>query len=556
MNTLQQPASKTKNKMLARATVLIFIFSICLTEGSNRCPPECTCTNSGREVDCSGKDLNTIPILPVSDVMTLNVSFSNISVAVPSDSDDWERQLKFFYLNNNYIKDVTKFDFQSFPELMHVYLDHNLIADVDPHAFEENTKLWKLVLNGNKLTVPKHTEFLVVSSLGWIELKNCSISDLAVNFFKDMPNLAFIGLSYNQIEKLDLELFSHLRKLRYLHLEGNKIKEIHPDIFKTNHVLEWLYLRGNPLNPLNASHLLHAASLLSLDISYCNITKIPNKFFSNLHNLLSLKLNGNLLAFFSMKSVPQSLEVLDISGNSMTAIDVTEETIRRLTNLKHFALTNNSFACECRLSHLWTWCAVLRNGLGGASSCDEMCPDLELETCGKAGRTAMGHNHVRMNTVAGENDVDPAKSEDQENGDVETLTGPGVVSGKDANNTSGNLKINDEDFPAILGSTADDEGSERLWSIITYSFIAVFGGLCLIGAIALVTDTFLGCRKPRTRVPATSAKSTSRNIRLELTDPNEDMQEMTPLSHHRGLDFVSQPTNAHTKSQYVTSQLS
>jgi Leucine-rich repeat (LRR) protein len=477
--------------------------------------------------------------------MTSNVNVNNIAVPVPDNSSEWGSQLKFFYLHNNLIQRVVKSDFQRLPELTHLHLGHNLITDVDPHAFEANAKLWKLFLNDNKLTFPKGTEFLIVPSLGWIELKNCSISDLPVNVFKNMSNLVFVRLSYNKIEQLDNGLFSHLRKLRYLHLEGNRIKRIDPKVFKPNHHLQWLYLRDNPLNQSSESHFLHAPSLLSLDISFCNITEIPNKFFSNLHDLLTLKLNNNLLRSFNMKAVPQNLENLDISGNPMTTITVPTEVIRQLTSLRHFDLTNNSFTCDCRLFDLRVWCEKLRTGSGGESSCDEFCPSLKDVTCEERGQvvggeTAVGNVHTRMNTVSKEIDEEPEKSDGQGNDDVERVDGPRVLSGKEANKTSGKLEI---------GAGHEDERSERVWSIITYSCIGVFGGMCLIGAVVLVTDMCLGHRKSRNKKAARSASSSPQNVRLEFMDPIEDRQETTPLSLHRGFDFVSQPTNAHRNCQ-------
>lgn len=529
--------------MLTRATVVIFVFSICLTEGSKSCPSVCTCTAGERELDCSGKELNAIPELPDSNITSLDVSFNNISVVVPPNSSDWGRELKFFYLNNNRIKDVS-FDFQSLPELTHVHLGHNLVTVVDSHSFEKNSNLGRLILSGNELTLLEDTEFLIVPSLSWIELENCSISHLPVNVFKNMSKLVVIKLGYNKIEQLDRELFSHLKKLRYLHLEENQIQQIDADIFKPNHRLQWLYFRSNPLNHFNGSHFLHAPSLLSLDISFCNITKIPNKFFSNLHDLLSLKLNNNRLDSFNMTAIPRNLEVLDISGNSMTTIHMPKEMIRHLTSLKHFDLTNNKFACECRLFALWRGCAESRTGSGDESSCDEFCPNLKKATCEEqqtvGGETEVGGVHARVNTISKDTGGKPETSDSQEKNDVENVDDPHVVSGEEANNTIGKLKMNDGD---------EDEHVGKVWSIITYSCIGVFGGLCLIGAIVLVTDSVLGCRKSRNRKEVRSASSSLRNVRLELMDPVEDRQETTPLSLHRGFDYVTPATPAHRNPQ-------
>jgi len=493
-------------------------------------------------VDCSGKELKEIPELHVTHITTLNLSFNNISVAVLPNSSVWRSHLQFIYLNNNHIKNVLKSDFQGLPKVVHVYLDYNLITVIDPHAFEENTKLWKLTLNGNELDITNGTQSLVVPSLGWIELENCNLSDLPINFFKNISNLVFIRLSNNEIQQLDRKLFSHLRKLKHLHLEGNQIKQIDADVFKSNHRLQGLYLRSNPMDNFNGMHFLHASSLMSLDISFCNITKISNRFFSNLHNLVSLNLSDNRLRSFNFRALPQTLEVLDISGNSLTSVTVKTEMIRLLDSLKHLDLTNNSFTCECRSLAVWKWCKKLRTENGGASSCEEFCPNL----CGEqeqpnAGKTAIGNVRTRMNTISEENSMEPDSSDNQKHSDVETVDGPGVVSREDANDTFGKLRVNDQ---------RDVVGSNKIWSIVMYSCIGVFGGLCLIGAIALVTDTILGCRKSRDREASRPpSRNSFRNVRLELMDPNEDKQETTPLSLHRGFDFVSQPTSTHRTAQ-------
>jgi len=486
-------------------------------------------------VDCSGKELKEIPE-HLAKVTTLNLSFNNISTVVPPNSSVWGSRLNFLYLNNNHITYVVKSNFQWLPELIHVYLDYNLISVMDPHTFEGNPKLWKLTLNGNELAVTNGTQSLIVPSLGWIELENCNISNIPINFFRNMSDLIFIKLSNNKIDQLDRELFSHLKKLSRLHLEGNRIKQFDPDIFKTNHRLQRLYLRGNPLDNFNGKYFLHASSLISLDISFCNITIIPNRFFSNLHNLVSLNLSDNRLQSINMRDVPQNLEVLDVSGNSLASVTVTTAMIGRLDNLKHLDLRNNSFKCECRSLVLWKWCEKLRTENGAASSCEEFCPNL----CGKqpepdGGKTTIGSVLIRTNTISEETSMEPETSDNQGHSDVETIEGPGVVSGEGANDTLGKLRVNDE---------SESAGSDKLWNIILYSSIGVLGGLCLIGAIALLTDTALGCRKSRAKdVSRSPSKNSLRNVRLELMDPIEDRQETTPLSLHRGFDFVSQTTN-------------
>jgi Leucine-rich repeat (LRR) protein len=392
------------------------------------------------------------------------------------------------------------------------------------------------------LTLPKDTGILDVPSLDWIELKNCNISYLPENSFKNMSNLVFLRLSNNHIQRLDIQLFSHLKKLRYLHLEGNQIKEIHPGLFKSNHVLEWLYLRHNPLAQFSRHHFLHAPSLILLDISFCNISQIRNNSFSNLRNLVNLRLNNNILKSFDMTHIPKNLESLDISGNSMKTINMTKDTIRHMRNIKYLDLTKNVFTCDCNLYELWELCATLRKGHGGMSSCDEFCSASEFETCkGQHPKIDQVHNtsenfstreprkkYKYVNITEEEIEVDYETSSNQQNNDVDDF-GSKHNHSEDADDKTGKYKVDEE--PASSG----------LGTIILYSSIGTFGGLCLIGATVLGAELFFGHRKQSRNI---SANSNLQHVGMKVMETNEERQETVPLSQHRGFDFVYLPMNA------------
>ncbi|XP_021933223.1 leucine-rich repeat-containing protein 15-like [Zootermopsis nevadensis] len=555
--------------MLTKATIVVFIFSICMLQGSNPCPAACTCTDNRKEVQCSGKQLNAIPNIQGSNITTLDVSFNNISLIHPNDFGNWGGQLKFCYLNYNYINKVEISVFRRLPELTHIHLDYNLISQIDQHTFEENHKLSKLILNGNTLTLPNDTEFLNVPSLRWIELENCSISYLNVNLFKNMSKLVVIRLSNNLIEQLQTELFSHLKSLRYLHLEGNNIKEIDPYIFKSNHKLEWLYLRNNPLNQnqFSRNHFLHVPSIILLDISFCNISQISNSCFTNLHNLLGLKLNNNVLKSFNVIQIPKNLEVLDISRNSITTINARKEIIRHTKNIKYLDLTHNEFICDCHLYDMWLWCATLRSRPGGMSYCDDFCPAFKPMTCkgqysqnDKARNTSKHFssrnpetNQKYVNHSSEGINSDYETNGTQDNVDIETIDDMDVDTDI-ANDTIGKYQINDESESSDLGSTDEkDQVEKRMWGIILYSCIGVMGGMCLIGAVVLGTDMFLNYRKSRGEKNCNSLRSSMRHVKMELMDTAADSQETRPLTHSQGFDFVSMPTNANITIQHGNS---
>jgi hypothetical protein len=529
--------------MVTSKALVIFLFAISMTLGSNDCPKMCNCTTDGEEVQCSGKHLELLPELRGTNVTTLDVSFNNISLIHPHGFNVSGRRLKFLYLNNNCMKDVENSLFSELPSLMHLHLGYNLITHVDPHTFHENHNLWKLILNGNSLALPEDTGIVDVPSLGWIELENCNISHLPANLFKNVTKLVFIRLSNNQIRNLDLQLFSAVKQLRYLHLEGNQIKELHPELFKSNHKLEWLYLRHNPLNQLSEHHFLNVPSLMSLDISFCNISQMKCGSFSNLHNLLNLKLNDNILKSFNTKHIPKNLRVLDISGNSMETIYITKDTITRMANIKHLDLTKNSFTCDCHLYHLWEMCSTLRKEPKGVSSCDEFCSDSEFETCKRPHFKAhqlentsesftareLPEEHEFNKTTKKDIAEDYNKTGIEENYEVDIFGGVHNHS-KDANEETGKYRINE-------GSASTQTGD-----ILLYSCIGAFVGLCLIGATVLVADMFL-CRRRRNRT--ISAKRRLLLARKKEKETDEDKREAVPLSQQRGFDFLHVPRNVH-----------
>jgi hypothetical protein len=536
--------------MVTSSAFVIFLFAISMTRGSNHCPELCKCTEDGKEVQCCGKQLELLPELQGTNITTLDFSFNNISLIRPHDFNVTRRQLKVIYLNYNRIKSFENSVFSKLPELMHLSLGHNLITHIDPRIFHKNRNLWKLILNGNPLAPLEDTGIVNVPSLGWIELENCNISHLPGNVFRNVTKLVFVRLSNNQIQHLDLQLFSHLKQLRYLHLEGNQIKEIHPEVFKSNHKLEWLYLRHNPLNQLSGHNSLHVPSLILLDVSFCNISQIKHNPFSNLHNLMNLKLNNNILKSFNMKHIPKNLRVLDISGNSMETLNTTKDTIAHMTNIEHLDLTNNKFTCDCHLYDLWEFCSTLREKSGGMSSCDEFCPGSELETC--------KGQHYKVHQLENTENV-TAREPRKHHEDIDTTEADIGTTEADIDKDYDKSTIEDDEvdvFGSVHNNSRDDNnktgkykvieviGSSEMGNILLYAIIGTLAGLCLIGATVLGADLFFGRRRKSKTI---SAISKLRLARMKETNIDEEKWETVPLSQQRGFDFLHMPTSANSR---------
>lgn len=117
-----------------------------------------------------------------------------------------------------------------------------------------------------------------------------------------------------------------LKKLKVLKLNDNKLKVLHQNAFEHINQIEELYLGYNPLGEIATSTqiaLKNLKKLRHLDLSCCNLEKLPNDlFFGQFEKLEILDLSENL--FTIVPKVLQdlaSLEILYFNGNPILELD-------------------------------------------------------------------------------------------------------------------------------------------------------------------------------------------------------------------------------------------
>ncbi|XP_037923304.1 toll-like receptor 6 [Hermetia illucens] len=182
-----------------------------------------------------------------------------------------------------------------------------------------------------------------------------------------VPTLTSLDLSNNFIHALSADTFLGFKNLRHLYLRGNNITkwaDINPARVLMNTVhLETLSLAGNPISTFSTNDqriALISTSLLTLDLSFCNITKITGNFaLQGMNRLENLILAGNplqtitRLESLSLKAINLSscelhflppnifsgvpnLQALDLSRNSLLTLEpqangyVTSRSLRRI----------------------------------------------------------------------------------------------------------------------------------------------------------------------------------------------------------------------------------
>ena len=135
------------------------------------CPSNCSCTE--RSVDCSRRNMATIPDLPY-ETRFLNLSFNHIT----------PRRMPLI------------------PYIMMVILSNNGIENIENHFFENVTNIHIISLSHNKLT------------------------SIPYNLFFGLKNLRKIIISHNQIQRLGENMFTSLHILHVLDIRDNVIESI------------------------------------------------------------------------------------------------------------------------------------------------------------------------------------------------------------------------------------------------------------------------------------------------------------------------------------------
>lgn len=160
------------------------------------------------------------------------------------------------------------------------------------------------------------------------------ILNLSQNEFEEFPmelhrmkSLQYLNIAYNKLTALQNDTLRILPKLISLDLSYNKfesLKDIHPDTLLLGAKgLTKLSLAGNAMEiftDVDEIYILQSQSLLSLDMSFCRISKaIGSYVLSGLPSLESLVLSGN--EFGSVLSFPASdLRHLVLKNCSLTKL--------------------------------------------------------------------------------------------------------------------------------------------------------------------------------------------------------------------------------------------
>ena len=329
-------------------------------------------------LDISENEIETLPeisLIPPSKLNNLNLS-ANIISELPERI--WSlHSLKIINISHNYIKNLNipdtiydnnivtlnlssnplKFlpdEIKQLQSLKHLDLSGNDLTEL-PDTFSQLVNLETLNLSDNDIiTLPNN--FGMLKSLKRLDISGGELSRTALielpQGFPNLSNLEYLDLTYNQLQSLP-DNFGNLKRLATLNLSHNNLASL-PNSMKDLEMLHSLNAKENKitcipdltpnLKTLDVSHnriselpdsVLSSANLETLDIDYNDIQEILFNNCSSQLRILNAKHNN--ITLDNKSHLPETLEILDLSENSITDLNP----INNLKNLKKLLLKRN-----------------------------------------------------------------------------------------------------------------------------------------------------------------------------------------------------------------------
>jgi Leucine-rich repeat (LRR) protein len=168
-----------------------------------------------------------------------------------------------------------------------------------------------------------------MTNLKELDLRNCSIIVLQIDYFYNLPYLDKLFLSHNHIIQIETEAFLPLINLRHLDLSYNEIIDfefllggliLEEDIFENLQRLMFLDLSHTTLHNSSVKALKKMKSEMEqLSLCYTGITNIEADTFYN-----------------------KSLKVVDLSGNQKLHDNLNAQNLRGLENSLEILIYRNA----------------------------------------------------------------------------------------------------------------------------------------------------------------------------------------------------------------------
>ncbi|KAF6203822.1 hypothetical protein GE061_002157 [Apolygus lucorum] len=313
-------------------------------------------------LDASKNHLDEFPggILPnLNELKKLYLSDNSIET-LPTLNKSKIKDLVVLDISNNLIKQLNDVLGRGF-KISELVLSYNKISAVSPKAFS-GIACQKLNLSFNKLQsmherafygLTYNLEELDLSSniftklpkslpslkrLKRVSLKNNNLFTISDSAFKNSSgSLVNLDLSHNNFQNFPKHTMYNLRRLEKLNFGYNHIIDTGFGFSRWGQTLSFLSLESNQLFELPSNAFKHAHHLTKLKLGYNQFSKISDKAFANLDNLIALDLG------FSLKN-------MSFPENALTPLKRLKELHLDNNNIKELPI--KGFASCRQLNHI------------------------------------------------------------------------------------------------------------------------------------------------------------------------------------------------------------
>lgn len=345
--------------------------------------------------NASNFELESDFLLLFSNVERLDVSFIGAKKMQFSNGGVTMANIGNFIASHNNLERVPKEIILHMPNLYDIDLSHNQIRKIYNDDFNQSKNLWTLYLSNNHIIDIEMSAFSKLSNIRYLFLENNTINteSALTDRFKNNTNLRKLYLEGNavksfkfswlsseaagtkvllpiEIEKLDLSCsidekcqpknspytVIDLKNVRTFNASRNSFDKMGKLLQNVNKGLEVLDLSWNDIQILHYNNLGRFSGLKHLNLSHANIFSIRYNAFEYPHNLLSLDLSYNNLTKADFY-VPSSLLLLNLEGNQLVSLEeiAAEQYIFDTIALSSLAINKNKFKCEYLEGYLKQW---------------------------------------------------------------------------------------------------------------------------------------------------------------------------------------------------------
>ena len=336
--------------MPAMTSLTVTGVSLLTTLTASKCPAMTTAkvTNNSKlpSVDISGCGslltadcgdnpvLTNVNVLNDSKLQSLRTDNTSISTMIDLSTNS---NLATLSMDNN---KLTTFSAPYCTKLANLSLSNNQLTSI---TLTNNTELKNVDVDNNQLTS------LNLSSHPGVRGLNCShnlLTDSSAASIVTSNNLVNVDASYNNFTQFTI---SNKPQLKFVELHDCPV--LKTATATNNALMETLDVSNNPvLETLNG----YNNALETVNISTDNALKFVYLYNNQIHtfnytgckNIVNLNLNQNLLTSFDPNAIGESLQVLNISENLLTTLNLTNTVNLTTLNCDNNNLTNLTFTPE------------------------------------------------------------------------------------------------------------------------------------------------------------------------------------------------------------------